>query len=176
MIPFGKKLLSSTIGSRVATGGALGAVGAGSFLSGVDSDRQVTNSMYNLAFGDPHYDKYVTGTDVSLRSIVAPYPGERLKQGSFPFTMLQTPVGTAAGFGTGAAAGGLIGKGLRLGGVKGAIAGGLFGGIMGNKIARAPSGAIMNSRTYTDAWQRNRKNRPEVDGSVAFGMYNARLG
>lgn len=34
----------------------------------------------------------------------------------------------------------------------------------------------LTRQTYSDAWRASRKNTPRVDGSIAFGMYNARLG
>lgn len=43
-------------------------------------------------------------------------------------------------------------------------------------IVGQPAGSILTRQTYTDAWRASKKNTPRVDGSVAFGMYNARLG
>lgn len=118
-------------GKKKALGAAgLAGIGMASFTSGIDSKGQVSNTAYDLAFGNPDYDKYVTGKKMGLRSLLAPVPGQRRMQGSF-------------GLGT------LIGQ---------------------------QPGSVLTKTTYTDAWKASRKNAPVVDGSIAFGMYNARLG
>jgi hypothetical protein len=100
---------------RVIGTGALLGVSAAGFSSGFNSQNQVSNSMYNLAFGNPDYDKYVMGRKMGVRSLIAPLPGETRM-------MAYTP------------------------------------------------------RAYSDAWRASRKQQPKVDGSIAFGMYNSRLG
>jgi hypothetical protein len=100
---------------KVIGAATLAGIGVHGFTSGLDNNRQVSGSVYDLAFGDPNYDEYVMGRKMGVRSLIAPLPGEtRIKA--------YTP------------------------------------------------------RAYSDAWRANRKNHPRVDGSIAFGMYNSRLG
>lgn len=97
--------------------GAAGLVGIGAygFTSGIDEGNRVSNSVYNLAFNNPDYDKHVMGKKMGVRSLIAPLPGELRMQAYTP-------------------------------------------------------------KTYADAWRANRKTQPTVNGSIAFGMYNSRLG
>ena len=106
--------------SALVVGGTMAAGGAG-FLSGIDSNNQVSNSVYGLAFGDQDFDKYVMGRKMGLRSLMAPLPGERFGQS----------------------------------GVVGAV--------------RYPT-------AFANARRQSRMSTPQVDGSIAFGMYNSRLG
>lgn len=161
------RILKASTNRKVQAAG-VGAIAGASFLGGLDNNRQVSDPFFNLTTGSSDYDNYVLGTDVGARGLLAPLPGERM----FGQSTIQ-PGSILGGVGGGLA-------GLKLSGIKGGLVGAAAGAVLGQTAFAAGSGlgtnAVLTSTTYNNAYRKAKKNMPSVDGSMALGMYNARLG
>ncbi len=81
-------------GLSAAKFAGLAALGGAAFAKGVGS-ADLSSAMYEFASGDPDIDKYVFGTDIGIRGLMAPLPWETATRDlrGFNRTMLQRHMG-----------------------------------------------------------------------------------
>lgn len=137
--------LTGSIGDRLSGRAAMTAVAGGAFLAGMANKAgpAAMDATMEAAFGDPNADRYFTGRDLSLRTMVGGVlggnigtamqmssPGDYMAQKP---NILANPVVTG---GAGAVAGGIVGGFLGRG--KGAMIGATVGSALGAGTSLSP--------------------------------------
>lgn len=169
------------LGTGIAISAGMG------FAKGFNSSG-VNEAFYEMTTGNPNIDKDVLGTKLSPMEAMLPVPGiGRVARA----TMKPSPVIGAVGGGTlGGALGGAVGKVAGHGIVGAAIGAGLGAVVGGAAVPLAPAAGagFVNSKMlgyhfggarkpFVESGNSYSPNAfPAVDGSIVFGMNNARFG
>lgn len=173
--------LISNLGKRIGPALGIAAAGAYGFSSGLGSN-SVSDNLFEFATGDPNFDEYALGQNVSARALLLPVGipgiGDLTAIDRVNNTMGATTGGAAFGAGVGALVGGLKGGSVRnrIGwGLATGIIGGIGGGAAGFK---GMSGGYINRTTVNDSLRARRynNNMPTVSGEMVLGMYDTRMG
>jgi hypothetical protein len=183
-----------------AVGLALGGFALQGLSSGIGKGASGGGGFYDVTLGDPNADQQILGAKVSPMNLMAPLPFSSMSilEGRTLGPTVSAPTAAISGavLGGGIAAVGataLMKSGFKeasaLGKVRrgaiglgitaaaaglGAISGMMGGTATGRKIMAGRKTGLLNANAVNMRKYANQA--PQVDGSIAFGMYNARQG